>query len=50
MQQIEKMAKFYDIDPYECSASFELHPDPRGKEYGHYLLAKVTYDGKLSPH
>lgn len=42
--EIEKCVKRYKKHPHDFSAMFELVPDPRGKKYGHYFTAKVTYE------
>jgi len=42
--EINKMAKYYKKHPHDFSASFELVPDPRGKKYGHFTIARVTYE------
>ena len=42
-ENIRKEAEKFGKDEHDFSASFELNPDPRGEEYGHYLMCRVTY-------
>lgn len=44
IEEIETCAKKYNKHPHDFSARFQVLPDIRGKKYGHFLLAEVTYE------
>lgn len=47
-KEIKKAAARYGKNLSDFTAKFELLPDPRGPEYGHFLVSQVTYlKGKL---
>lgn len=48
IKQIINCVDMFGGNEHDYSAKFELIPDPRGKEFGHFLVSEVTYlRGKL---
>lgn len=43
LTKINTEAKRHKKHPHDFSARVEMMPDPRGEDFGHYLVAEVTY-------